>query len=204
MGKTKIIDEKKLFVESKKAIQIAIEREKILGKKMRTTDKLELVRDHKVKTKSPDEYEALETLEKELERKLRFNQLNESAVPEEHKEKVKRNAAVELQEVNELLNESILQLKSRYEYLEDEVIPLITNIEKLERLAVIPVQIKAVVDGEIGENTVFSMQHIIRQQNYSKYAEIAKNINAQLNKAIKDMKRLEFSIDFKKIKEGEE
>ncbi|MFD2118161.1 hypothetical protein ACFSTH_11695 [Paenibacillus yanchengensis] len=197
MEKVELIDVGKYFAESKKVIQIAIEREKLLGKKMPITDKLRLIRDYKKKTNSPDEYEALETLEKELDKKLRFNQLNEPAVPDEYKEKVKRNAVVELQEVNKLLNEFKAQLRFHYKYIENEVVPLIANIEKLERLKAIPVQIEAIIDEEIGENAVFKIENTIRELSHSKNMRISKSINSYLSKAIKSMQEIEFAEEFK-------
>lgn len=193
MKKVELIDANEYFVESRKVLQIVTERENVMKKKMKTADKLDLVRKHKTKATSLEEFETLESLEKELDRKLRFNQLKEPAVPEEHKEKIKRNVAVELKEVNELLNKTVDQLKSSYKYLEDEVIPLITNIEKLGRLKTIPAQIETVIDGEIGEHSFLPLGYLTQIHSRSEYAEIAKNINVNLDKAIQGMKKIELA-----------
>lgn len=197
---TKSIDENKYFAESKKAIQIAVENERLLGKKMPTVDKLQLARDYKKNTKEPNEYKELEKLEKELEMKIRFNQLNEPAVPEEQQEKIRKNVDIEEQELNKVLNELKAQLRLHYKYVEDEIIPLIVNIEKLEQLSAVPSQIKLLLKAVIGENTAFKVEGLMRGQNYSSNATVARNLIHSLEKSINRMQALEVPYE---IKDGE-
>ncbi|NMO97460.1 hypothetical protein [Paenibacillus lemnae] len=204
MKKVKLIDANDYCVESRKAIQIVLERERTLGKKLKIRDRLELVRKHKNHAKSPDELEALEALEKQLERRIRFKQINERAIPEEHKEKVLRNAAVELQEANKMSDDLKAQISSRYKHLEDEVIPLIASIGDLERIKGAPMQVNFIIDYEIGEDTVFKVENIIRQLGHSQCEKLANDINFHLRKAIEGMKKLERTAGSKTQKEGEE
>lgn len=190
MEKPEMIDETQYFTESKKAIQIVLENERLLGKKLKTHDLLQLVKDHKKVTDSVEEFDKLEKLERHLERKIRFNQLNEPAVPEEHQEKIKRNATVEQQEVDKMLDQYRTHLGTHLKYLEDEVIPVLTSIEKLEKLSTIPVLIDKLLTGEIGENTVFKMEYLLRLQNHSQAADRTKNCIRHLKKAAEVMREI--------------
>lgn len=157
MENTKSINENKYFVESKKALEIAKEREKAEKAKLKTTDLLKLTRKHKETAKTPEEYKELEILEKELRMKVKFNQYHVPAVPPEHVEKIRRNAEVEQSKASKKLDELKVQLKSKIDYLESEVIPLVEDIKEMEQMMNIPNQIEIILDADIGEKAPVTM-----------------------------------------------
>ncbi|PLR79703.1 hypothetical protein CVD25_06485 [Bacillus canaveralius] len=167
MENTTSIDENQYFAESKKAIQIVLEKEKLLQKQLKAVDKLQLVKEFKKETRSAAQYDELEKQERELERKIRFNRLMESAVPEEHKEKIKRNSAAEQLEVDNKLNELKAQLNEQIDHLENDLFPLLDNIRKLERMKMIPDQINIILESDIGENAVIPVENRVRRLNVS-------------------------------------
>jgi hypothetical protein len=176
-----LINENDYFVESKKAIQVVLQHEKRLEKEMKPADKLQLVKERKDETKIPEEFEELEKLEKELERKIRFNQTRVPAIPEKYRKTVKKNAVAEELEVNNKLNELKGELKEKIEYLETEVLPLIDAINKLEAMKGIPKQIDTFLEAEMGEGAPVSMSYVSRILTVS-------NNEAQSGKAIKKLK----------------
>ncbi len=191
------IDENQYFVESKKAIQIVLNKEQYLAKQMPTADKLRLLKEHKESTKSPEEYEDLEKLEKELEKKIRFNQLTEPAVPEEYRETLKRNAVVEKLEVDNKLNELKAELKDRIEYLENELVPLIDNIRQLEKMSKIPNQIDAILDLTIGEGAPVTANYRLQLLTQTNDETQAGEAQQALSKVIKSLKKIEVPIETK-------
>ncbi|MEK3856582.1 hypothetical protein [Cytobacillus sp. FSL H8-0458] len=203
MEKTSFIDPNNYFVESKKAIQIVLENEQTLSKQMGIEEKHQLVSSYLKTASNPDEYDALEKLEKELKRKIQFRQFNEPAVPNEYREKVSRNVAIEQSEVNQKLAELVGQLNHHYKHLEKEVLPLIKNIETLERLSLMPVKIDVLLNGEIGENTVFKIEYLLKQLNYSRFGDIANSTLDNLRKAIDGMQKLESTTTITESNRGE-
>lgn len=198
--KTKEIDPNEYFAESKKAIQIVLEKEKLIHKQMKAHEKLALVRKYKNNTGDPGAYDALEKLERELDRKVRFDLLNEPAIPEEHREKVLRNVAVEQLEYAETLNGLKDQLRFHYKYLEDEVLPLLENIAKLERLNYIPNQVDVLLKNEIGEDTIFKVENLIRP--FESGSKLGKHTINSVKQAILNMQKLEFPFEMKEVKGG--
>ncbi|MBP1944634.1 hypothetical protein [Cytobacillus luteolus] len=192
-----LIDENQYFVESKKVIQLVLDTERNLEKQLKLADKLQLVKQQKSETRSPAEYEELEKLEKELERKIRFDQFNAPAVPKEHKEKVKKNVVVEQLEVDEKLNELKAELKGRIEVLEQELLPLIEGIEKLEDLKRIPNRIDLLLVSEIGERVAipcsYAMNLVAPSNNQSQSSVAAKD----LKKVIQALKKIEVPVETK-------
>jgi hypothetical protein len=197
MENMNLIDETQYFAESKKAIQLVLENEKLLGSKVGLRDKLRLVKESKEHTKSLEEYEALEKQEKELERKIRFNQFTEPAVPVEHREKLKRNAVTEQLEADKKLNELKAELKERIEYLESEVIPLVDSIMKLESMRKIPDQVDMVLNAELGETVPFPLSYRLRVLNQTPDETQAGKALKDLDKVVKALKRIEVPIETK-------
>lgn len=194
-----LVDRNKYFIESRKVLQMILENEERLGKQMKLEDKLQLVKEHRKSTTVREEYEELTKLEQELENKIRFNQFNEPAIPEEHHEKVKRNVYVEQLELDEKANELKLQLKERIEYLESEVLPLLSSIEQLEKMMGIPYQIEAMLGTEIGEKAPYPARYILNTLAPSN-DEIQSNkaINS-LNSTIDALKKVQTPVDTKEL-----
>lgn len=145
------VNKEDYFKESKKLIQVVMDREEYASKRVTAKEELELVRQQQEKTKSPGEYEKLAKREKELELKIRFNNFREPAIPLEHQKTAKRNVAVEQLEASERLNELKAQLNERIEYVENDLIPLLKGIRELEGMMNIPNQVETMITSEIGE-----------------------------------------------------
>lgn len=182
MSKT-LVNHNEYFVESKKALQVAREREIEERSKLKTEELLELAKKHKEKAKTPEEYEELGKLEKDLSMKIKFNQYYIPAVPPEHTEKLKKNAEVEHQAASKKLSELKSQLKSKIDYLENEVAPLVDGIKKLEQMMSIPEQINIILDTDIGEKAPLTMEGRLRYY-YSKYD------NSQTGRAVAELDKL--------------
>jgi hypothetical protein len=197
MENMNVIDETQYFVESKKAIQIVLENERLLGSKLKVRDKLRLVKESKEHTKSLEEYEALEKQEKELERKIRFNQFSEPAVPVEHREKLKRNAAAEQLEADKKLNELKAELKERIEYLESEVMPLVDSIMKLENMRKIPDQVDMVLNAEIGETVPFPVYYRLQVLRQTPDETQAGKAMKDLDKVVTALKAIQVPVETK-------
>ncbi|RYI25084.1 hypothetical protein EVU96_25050 [Bacillus infantis] len=202
-----VIDPNDFFVESKKAIQVVLSKEELQRKQMKIADKLELVRKSKAHPESLEAYEKLQTLEKELEMKIRFNKYNEAAVPEEYREVVKRNVAVEQLKVAEKANELKAQLKDHIEYLESKVVPLLQSIKELEKLKRIPDQIDIILDGEIGEKVPLPVSYRVKMINAGRDETLSGKVLVDLDKAIKSLKQIEQPVETKgllsQLKRGE-
>lgn len=147
----KLIDKELYFIETKKAISTALQKEKDLLAQMPLEKKLALVQDHLTKTISSDEYDELINQEKEIFRKIRFNQFTEEAIPSEYKNQIKRNVKVEELEAIEKKNELKAELKPHISYIENEVIPLVTAIHELESMGMIPNKLEMLLNANIGE-----------------------------------------------------
>lgn len=182
MPKT-LVNQNDYFIESKKALQIARDREKDETSKLKTGDLLKLVKKHMESAKTPEEYEELESLEKELNKKIKFNQYYIPAVPSEHTEKLKKNAEAEHQAASKKLSELKSQLKSKIDYLENEVAPLVDGIKKLEQMMNIPEQINVILDSDIGEKAPIRLEGKLRYY-YSKYD------NSQSGRAVAELDNL--------------
>ncbi|MRX56725.1 hypothetical protein GJU41_22540 [Bacillus idriensis] len=192
-----LIDEKIYYVESKKAIQVVLEREELLNKQMKAMDKLLLVKEQKSKTGSLEEYDGLEKLEKELERKVRFHQLTEPAVPEEYKEKIKRNAVIEQLAADTKSNELKALLKQHIEYLENELVPLIRNINQLEKMKKVPDQINLILDSEIGEGVPFPVYYRLKVFNPTQHETKSRDALLALQETISALKKVEPPVETK-------
>lgn len=200
MANTNFIDENQYFVESKKAIQIVLEKEALLGKQLKTTERLELVKKYKELAKTDEEYDELEKQERSLGRKIKFNQLNEPAIPEEHKEKVKRNVAVEQLAFDEKLNELKLKLQDQVEHMEKEVLPLLTSIAKLESMKGIPDQIQIIADAEIGEEVPIKLDYRLKLLRTTPEGTRAGVAQKGLTKVLKVLEQIQMPMET--LKEG--
>lgn len=185
------VNKEDYFKESKKLIQVVMDREEYASKRVTAKEELELVRQQQEETKSPDEYEELAKRKKELELKIRFNNFREPAIPVEHQKTAQRNVTVEQLEATERLNELKAQLNERIEYVESDLMPLLKGIRELESMMKIPDQIEAMITSEIGEGVPIPlyarMRMYARSHNETKSGQ-AYNHLLSLSKALREIR----------------
>lgn len=153
------VDKEKYFTESKKAIQVVLENEKWERKRLSIDDKLRILKEHKDATKSPDEFDELEEEEKRLKRTKRFFGEKELAVPDEHRDKIKRNAEIEQAEVDQKLDELKSKLPGYIDMMEKEVLPLLEDIRDLTGEKLIPYQIDMLTKAYSYDERGYSSPH---------------------------------------------
>lgn len=161
MKKVELIDVNNYFVESRKAIKIAVEKELSLHADMPKRDKLRLLKGRKKETTSPEEYEEIEKLERQLEKEIRFNN-PVPLVPDEHKEKIRRNAEIEAAAVDQKLKELKAELQSQLPYLQDVILPLLINVRRLNALRRIPYRVSRVLDFTFHDGTGLRIEGHVR------------------------------------------
>jgi hypothetical protein len=191
------VEEKQYFAESQKVIQLVLDKEAKIEKQLKAKDRLQLVKEHLKTTKSPEEYEALKAEERDLEKRIRFNQLSESAIPEEHKKVIKKNVATEQLEVANKLNELKEELKSRVEYLGSDLLPLIKEIEKLEALKGIPKKIDALMNAQVGESVNIPVRYLLNVLGRSSDETLSNEAHKDLDKLIKTLNKIEVPVETK-------
>ncbi|RVT56429.1 hypothetical protein [Niallia taxi] len=150
-----LIDVNQYFAESRKAIQVTIEKERSLYKELTRKDKLDLLRKRKKETNSIEEYEKIEELEKQLEKEIKFGKQPVLLVPDEYKEVIKKNVAVEEKELNKKLLELRNDLKKQVPYLKDVLLPLLLNIHEIDKLKCVPTQIDAILRSTFNDQQGF-------------------------------------------------
>lgn len=178
MKKVELINPEQYFVESRKAVQIALEKERSYYNEMPKQTKLNLLRQRKKETNSIEEYEAIEVLEKQLEKEIKFNHPI-PLVPEEYKETIARNLTVEQAEFNSKLAELKVELKNQLPYLQNVLLPLLINIHELGKLNVVPMNIDFILDFEIldgtglrAESRVFKISNNYKSQSTIKVEKV--------------------------------
>ncbi|MCM3637732.1 hypothetical protein M3152_08355 [Sporosarcina luteola] len=183
------------FIESKKAIQLVLDREQELEKKIKSYDLLQLIKNQKEKAKTPEEYEFLEQEEKKLANKIRFNQLTEPAVPAEHREKIQRNLKVEELQRVEKLNELKGQLTEQIGYMKETLIPLLNSINELEAMEEVSNQIDIILDAEIGEKAVMPVSQRLKPFSKKEYRPRAGIALQDVQKAADELGKITVPIE---------
>ncbi|OKL37608.1 hypothetical protein [Domibacillus mangrovi] len=184
MGKINLIEPNSYFVESKKAIHIALDKEKSLLAEMPKQNKLDLLRKRKKDTNSVEEYEKIEELEKQLEKEIKFRKPI-PLVPAEYKETIQRNVEIEAAELNKQLTELRKELKKQLPYLQDVLLPLLVNVHELKKMRNIPNNINAILDFEfLEEGNFVSANYLVRKIN-----------NNEKNKLVEDLKEIISAIE---------
>ena len=183
------------FIESKKAIQLVLDREQELQRKLKAAERLQLLKEHKKNAKTSEDFEALEQQEKELERKIRFQQLTEPAVPAEHKEKILRNVKAEQLQQAEKLNELKGQLSEQIKYMKENIIPLLKSIHELEAMDEIPNQVDIILDAEIGEGAVLPVNQRMKAFSKREYKPRAGMALLDVQKAVDELGRITMPIE---------
>jgi hypothetical protein len=163
MEKVKLINKDNYFVESKKAIQVVLEKERSLYNALPKRSTLNLLKKRKEKTGSIEEYERISELEKRLELEIKFNK-SIPLVPGEYKEIIKRNVLVEEAEVNNQLTEMRKELKKQLPYLQNVLMPMLVNIQELKRMQTIPNDIERILTAEFMEGTGIRTEPVIHSR----------------------------------------
>lgn len=197
MANTPLINKDQYFQESKKAIQTVLQEEDKLNKGMNAADKLELVKELKEKTNSEKEFDELEKEQRELEKIIRFQKVPVDAIPKEHQKVVKRNVAVEQLEVDEKLNELKAELANHIEQLEGELLPLLTNINELEKLKCIPHQINLLTNATIGEGAPYPARALVQAVSRSSDEVRSSKALKELNELIGAIKGIKVPVETK-------
>lgn len=162
MEKVKLIDPNQYFTESKKAIQIVLEKEKSLFADLPKQDKLNLLRKRKKETNSPEEYDHIEKLEKQLEKEIKFN-FSIPLVPDEYREMLMRNVNVEKAEADKKLKEITADLKNQLPYLQKVLLPLLVNNNELKNMSTIPHHIDTILKFDFQEGRGLRAANLIHQ-----------------------------------------
>lgn len=187
MKNVALIDTNNYFVESRKAIQIALEKERDLYNQIPKEEKLRLLRKRKAETNSVEEYEAIEIMEKQLEKEIKFNG-PVPLVPDEYKDVIKKNVEIEAAEYTEKLNELRKELKIQLPYLQDVVLPLLINIHELKKMKNVPSDVEFILDSQFIGQTAISAKSVIQR-----------GTSKRKNKLIDDLQEIIRSIDFMSV-----
>lgn len=147
----KLIDSNDYYVESRKAIDIALAKEDKFHKELTPEERLEVYKRHLKTTNNQEEYMTLKALKDALELKIKFNDTTEPVVPEDAHEKIRKNLEIEQRAAVEKTNELKEQLSKLIDSFEKEVISLVIAIEEMETLKVIPGKIDAILSHEFTE-----------------------------------------------------
>ena len=147
----KLIDSNDYYVESRKAIDIALAKEDKFNKDLTPEERLEVYKRHLKTTNNQEEYMTLKALKDALELKIKFNDTTEPVVPEDAHEKIRKNLEIEQRAAVEKTNELKEQLSKLIDSFEKEVISLVIAIEEMETLKVIPGKIDAILSHEFTE-----------------------------------------------------
>ena len=123
----KLIDSNDYYVESRKAIDIALAKEDKFHKELTPEERLEVYKRHLKDTNNQEEYMTLKALKDDLEMKIKFNDTTEPVVPEDAQEKIRKNLEIEQRAAVEKTNELKAQLSELIDAFEKEVIPLVNR-----------------------------------------------------------------------------
>lgn len=85
----KLIDSKDYYVESRKAIDIALAKDEF--KKLTSKERLKVYYRHLEETKDQEEYKALKVLKDDIEMKIKFHDTYEPVVPKADQGKIIKN-----------------------------------------------------------------------------------------------------------------
>lgn len=151
MKKVELINPEKYFVESRKAVQVAIEKEQAFFNGLSKQDKLNLLKIRKEETRSDEEYDAIEASERQLEKEIKFDH-PVPLVPDEYKEMVKRNLDVEESEASEELKKLRKELVNQLPYLQNVLLPLLINIGSLKGVMGISRGVEVILEHSLQES----------------------------------------------------
>lgn len=200
----KLIDSKDYYVESRKAIGIALAREDKFNKELSPEERLEVYKRHLKTTNNQEEYVTLKALEDALEMKIKFNDTAEPVVPQADQEKIRKNLEIEQRAAVEKTNELKTQLSELLDTFEKEAIPLLVAIDELEVLSYIPNNIDIILSHEFREKWLSSLSGRFSMSGMSEFkagreAEARRDL---LNKSISYFRNATLPVQEKKLKGG--
>lgn len=200
----KLIDSKDYYVESRKAIDIALAREDKFNKELSTEERLKVYNRHLETTNNQEEYVALKALKDALEMKIKFHDTAEPVVPKADQGKIIRNLEIEQRALIEKANELKTQLSKLLDTFEEEAVPLLKAIYDLETLRFIPKNIDIILSHQFEKESSFSLSGRISLTGRSEYqtdreAEARREL---LNKSISYFRNATIPLQEKKLKGG--
>lgn len=149
MVKVELINEQQYFTESEKVIQIVKERQDDLHRSLTAKSKLDIAKESLEKAKTREEFDELTNIIKDLEFEIKFGNDFIPAIPEEHQNKVAFNRVHEEEQIDLEIakqKESLLQILNG---LEEPLINVLTNIEKLEGRKLLGKKVDILLDQKI-------------------------------------------------------
>lgn len=154
----KIIDTNAYYVESRKAVNIALAKDARFRLELEPKELLEIYTRYLKETKNPQEYKVIKGLKEELEMKIKFNDTAKPVVPEDAQEKIRRNLEIEQQAAVEKTNELKAQLSDLIAEFDREALPLIKAVGEMESLQVIPTQIDVILSHQLRDKHEMGIQ----------------------------------------------
>lgn len=153
MGKNTLIDPKQYFTESEKVIQIVKERQEDLHRSLPAERKLVIAKESLEKAGTREIFDELKRKITDLEFEIRFGDDFIPAIPEEHQSKIAFNRVHEEEQIDLEIakqKEFLLQIING---LEEPLINVLTNIEKLETRKLIGKSIDILLDEKITKDS---------------------------------------------------
>lgn len=184
MKMEKLIDVNAYYVESKKAVDIALAKDERFRKELTPEERLEIYTRYLKETNDPKEYQALKLLKDELEMKIKFNDTAKPVVPDDAQEKIKRNLEIEQQAAVEKTNELKAQLSNLIAEFEREALPLIKAVGEMESLQVIPTQIDVILSHQLRFKNEISIQGRFNGFQLGTQARHARDAHRQLENSM--------------------
>jgi len=195
----KIIDVNAYYVESRKAIDIAMAKDIQFRQKLDPKERLEIYTRYMKETTDSKEYRVLKGLKDELEMKIKFHDTAEPVVPEDAQEKVKRNLEIEQQAAVEKTNELKAQLYDLVTKFEKEALPLIKAVVEMEELQGIPTKIEVILSHELREKYDTSMQSRFNSLHVDSNVRQVEEARKQLETSISYLRNITVPVKEKSI-----
>ncbi|WP_320164325.1 hypothetical protein [uncultured Trichococcus sp.] len=179
-----LIDVNAYYVESRKAIDIAMAKDIQFRQKLDPKERLEIYTRYLKETKNPKEYQALKSLKDELEMKIKFHDTAEPVVPEDAEEKVRRNLEIEQQAAVDKTNELKTQLSDLIANFERDALPLIKAVGEMESLQVIPNQIDVILSHQLRDKQEMGIQARFNSLQLGIQERLARDTHKQLENSM--------------------
>lgn len=193
-----LIDSNAYYVESRKAINIALAKDARFRQELEPKEILEIYTRYMKDTKDPQEYKVLKGLKEELEMKIKFNDTAEPVVPDDALERIKRNLEIEQQAAVEKTNELKAQLSDLIAEFEREALPLIKAVGEMESLQVIPTQIDVILSHQLRFKHESSVQARFNGLQLGTQARHARDAHKQLENSMSYLRNTTTPVKAKK------
>ena len=147
MKKVELIDASAFLSETEKAVNLLQKRVDDIRTSANPQERLEIL---KKMLPEVDDFQQFEELNKEkatLEFTIKHAHEIKPIMPDEHREKILSNQAIELADIDEKLNQQYEVLNSYVEELEKNMLPLLINIYQLEERKDISYRLDSYADG---------------------------------------------------------